>query len=924
MLNKSEAYHTRSTNNKLLFICGKCNALFRFCQVLCQNASRPPGAKDDARDEPTTTTMTRAPSQSPEAVPMTSSPSLGSGASTGASGGGTVSTGSVPNSPVTPSTSGSSLAPGNRSSSGESLRKPPLKGVRRANSGSSHPAYPQHDRGAHSPALNATPPMPPHDAPIGTVTPSPIRLRRPGSSSTQTASDIEPGGGPVFPQPSASGRLIERLISERIPTDVGAGGSVLGSAFREHQQRTAWQTRGLPTSPIGQPQVYSPDPRNPSLGYRLATSTTFASLVNQQPAWLFDQAVRGLSLRPSVGSLDIQGLQSAASLTVQQQQQHQHHQQLNQQQQRRRPKLTALFSSNLSTELTSPPSGDDVFLHQSSSPGGLRPSLSSSSSSSSYLSSVMRHASQTGLRASAALTNAVVPRSGGDSGSAHRTESAPVYLHPAFQLPPSSTSTIRKNLSTSTLAPRASSPLSPGPPQPLPRHCNNAITAAVASPLRQTKTGHDLVLQALRGSSGNLISPTDTTLSSNGNGINNNNKNNHNINNNSKNIVHTIRSVSDLNSSGANNNNLSSSGASAGYHYRPHDDGSTLLDLSLKGPSGRQNDEETPSSCPRGSLSRASMGSHGSSNSPPLPPPAVTVPRRGSLASSTSPTRHDIAGRSSPLRHGSMSNSPTRSTPRLSTLDNSSGSPPPMQYHGNFGRASPPSRQGSLDGSSPHTPRRGSLGQNSPLSRQSSISASSPPPPARKPASLLTTLMEQAPSEIPRAAGRGATCINHSATSGRVSPANSDDSNSYINVTSPVAPSSLLRAPSGFDTSSPPPPATSAKVTMMTAAPLSSSTSPPSPRVNASPQQPQPHRTSELAGLLTQSPSTTLAANSSTSASTSFTSFSSSPTLASVLLAVKKEVGASSSSSPSSLSVPYALPKCKTETRRSSQDNDSR
>ncbi|RUS87321.1 hypothetical protein EGW08_004933 [Elysia chlorotica] len=841
-------------------------------RVLCESAaSRSPTAKDEGRDEPAGEAVTRGASQSPEAAPSTSSPSLGSGLT------------AVPSSPLTPASDGPGLVTVNRATGGDGVRKVPLKAIRRTNSGSSQPAYSQHDRGAFSPDSDASG--------------ASVRLRRVGPSSTQSAADVEPGGGHAFSHPGASGRLIERLISERLPPDVGPGGSIRGSAFRGHQQRVAWPPRGLPTSPIGQPHVYSPDPRNPSLGYRLTTSTSFASLVNQQPPWLaFDQAAPGL--RPSVGSLDIQGLQSAASFTVQQQQ-HQHHQQLTQQQ-RRQSILTSLFSSNISGELTSPPSGDDVFLHRSSSPGGLRPSISSSSSS--YLSSVMRHASQAGLRASAALANAVVPRSGGESGPAQRTESAPVYLHPAFQLPPSPTSNIRKNHSTSTLAPRASSPPSPGPPQPLPRHCNNAITAATASPLRQTKTGHELVLQALRGSSGNLISPTDTTLSSNGNGINNNNKNNHNINNNSKNSGHHFRSVSDLNS-GANNNNISSSAASVGYYCRAHDDGSTLLDLSLKGPSGRLTDEETGvMSRSRGSLSRASMGSHGSSCSPPLPPPPGTL---------SSPTRQ-----SPPVRHGSVSSSPTRNTPRLGSLgtiinninNSSSSSPPPLHYHGSLGRASPPSRQGSLDSSSPHTPRRGSLGHNSPLSRQSSTSAPSPPPPPRKPSSLLTTLMEAAPSEIPRAAGRAAAGSNYSAASARASPANSDDSNSYINVTSPVAPSSLLRAPSGSDSSSPP------LASSKTAPPLSSSTSPPSPHVTASPQQPQSHRTSELAGLLTQPPST----------STSFTSFSSSSTLASALLAVKKEVGASSASSPSALPVPYALITCKTEARRSSQDTDSR
>ncbi|GFN89371.1 hypothetical protein PoB_001587700 [Plakobranchus ocellatus] len=864
-------------------------------RVLDQTTARSAAPRPEGKEEPSTT-MARASSHSPEASSPSTSP-LGANTKGG----------SVSSSPSTPSVVvGSVQGLSQGPASGERFRKVPVssKGFRRANSGGSHVYSP--DKPLHSPALDAHPPS---------LDDASLRLMRSTSSSTPSTSDVEPGGGPGFSQPSpcsTSGRLIERLFSERIQNDVGSGVAVPGSAFREHQQRSGWPPRGLPTSPIGQPAVYNPDPRNPSLSYRLATSTAFASLVNQQPPWLaFDQAARGLSLRPNVG-IDIQGLQSAASFTVQQQQQHQHQQQLNQQHQRR-PILASLFSSNVGAELTSPPSGDDVFLLRSSSPGGLRPSPSSSSS---YLSSVMRHASPAGLRASAALASAAAPRASGGSGPTHRTESAPVYLHPAFQLPPSSsTSSIRKNHSTSTLAPLASSPPSPGPAHPLPRHCVNATAPAAAllprssPPLRQLNTGHELVLQAFRGSSGSTASHTDTSFGSNGNGINkNNNNNSHNINNNSKDI-HTFRSVTEVANS-----------SSSSYLIRTHDDGSTLLDLSLKGSTRPSDEDTTPATHLRGNLSRASVGSHGSSSSPPLPPPSQTLPRRSSMASSSSPSRQDMIARSPP-RHGSSSSSPTRGTPRLSFGNNSSGSPPAVPYHG---RGSPLSRQGSVDSGSPHTPRRVSLSQNSPLSRQSSMGTSSPPP-TRKPSTLLTTLMEQAPQEMTRPVGRAPIGNSLSVGSGRASPANSDDSNSYINVTSPVAPGSLLRAPSGSESPSLSPQPTSVMMTALTAASSSSTATPPSPHVDSSPQQePQPHRTSELAGLLTQPTTTSLAAH-STSASTSFTSFSSSPlslsssSLATALLSVKKEVGA-----PSSQSVPYALLTCKTETGQGSQDTETR
>ncbi|CAL1532148.1 unnamed protein product, partial [Lymnaea stagnalis] len=125
-----------------------------------------------------------------------------------------------------------------------------------------------------------------------------------------------------------------------------------------------------------------------------------------------------------------------------------------------------------SVDLSSP-NIEEVFLLKSSSPGCAR------SCTTSYLSNLMRQ--PPGAQTNAASARVVVT-SGADNSVTRRSDSSPVYLHPAFHLPPSTTSDIRKKNSPSMCL---FSPAGNSSPQGLPRH-NNAKTYPARALLKQS------------------------------------------------------------------------------------------------------------------------------------------------------------------------------------------------------------------------------------------------------------------------------------------------------------------------------------------------------------------------------------------------------------------------------------------------------
>ncbi|BFZ07428.1 hypothetical protein BsWGS_10467 [Bradybaena similaris] len=274
----------------------------------------------------------------------------------------------------------------------------------------------------------------------------------------------------------SDGSIVERLFSSKT-TEM-----VILDPEKSFHDRQAWPY-GPGTSPMAQPQppVFTSDSRHAGLGYRLTTSNTLASLMTR-PSWMPfehsrplggpDQNNLHLTLPPS-SSMETKGLKPAASFCSVQQ--HQQQQQQQQQNLDGRCILSSL-SGNQVTSVSadySPPHRNEVFLLKSSPPNRAE------SCASSYLSSLMQQPlSQQISEACSGASSRVI-------NSAHRTESS-VYLHPAFQLPPATTS-IRKNKNTSSLSSISSPPRGSSCLLALPQHCHAKTLHSRISPLKPSQ-----------------------------------------------------------------------------------------------------------------------------------------------------------------------------------------------------------------------------------------------------------------------------------------------------------------------------------------------------------------------------------------------------------------------------------------------------